>query len=132
MNHQAKAKDIGPMRLELIPLPSANVDESKTFYVDRVGFDVDHDITSGSRQRVVQLTPPGSACSVAIGVGLIDPETAPVRGLHLVVDDLELVHRTLTANGVEVSDPVDVGAGFRYANFSDPDGNIWALQQVPH
>jgi predicted enzyme related to lactoylglutathione lyase len=118
------------MRLELVPLPSTDVDRSKAFYVDRVGFTLDHDVEPGNGMRVVQLTPPGSACSIVIGVGISDPNAAPVVGLHLVVDDIDVAHSTLVGNGVAVSDVQDVGGGVRYAYFSDPDGNSWALQQI--
>jgi len=116
------------MRLELVPLRSTDVDRSKTFYVERVGFVLDHDVEPGNGMRVVQMTPPGSACSVVVGVGVGAP--APVVGLHLVVDDLELARRTLAGNGVDVSDVQDMGGGVRYAYFSDPDGNSWALQEI--
>jgi catechol 2,3-dioxygenase-like lactoylglutathione lyase family enzyme len=104
------------MRLELVPLRSTDVDRSKAFYVDQVGFLVDHDVEPGNGMRVVQLTPPGSACSIAIGV-------------HLVVDDLDAVREKLLGAGVEVSGISDMG-GVRYAYFGDPDGNSWALQQI--
>jgi catechol 2,3-dioxygenase-like lactoylglutathione lyase family enzyme len=118
------------MRLELVPLPSTDVDRSKAFYVDRVGFNVDHDVEPGNGMRVVQLTPPGSACSIVIGVGISDPNAAPVLRLHLVVDDLDVIRRTLIGNGIDVSDVNDMGGGIRYAYFTDPDGNSWALQQI--
>ena len=118
------------MRLELVPLPSTDVDLSKAFYVDQVGFHLDHDVAPGNGMRVVQLTPPGSACSIVIGVGISDPNAAPVLNLHLVVDDVDLARRTLVDNGIEVSDVQDMGGGVRYAYFSDPDGNSWALQQI--
>jgi catechol 2,3-dioxygenase-like lactoylglutathione lyase family enzyme len=118
------------MKLELVPLPSTDVDRSKSFYVDALGFHLDHDVEPGNGMRVVQMTPPGSACSIAVGVGIMADETAPVRNLHLVVDDVEAARRTLVGNGVEVSDVHDMGGGVRYAFFSDPDGNSWALQQI--
>jgi len=118
------------MRLELVPLRSTDVDRSKAFYVDQVGFDLDHDVSPGNGMRVVQLTPPGSACSVVFGVGISDPDAAPVLNLHLVVDDLESARDALAGKGVEVSDINDMGGGVRYAFFSDPDGNSWALQQI--
>lgn len=118
------------MRLELVPLRSADVDRSKAFYMDRVGFNLDHDVEPGNGMRVVQLTPPGSACSIVIGVGIGDPEAAPVLGLHLVVDDVDVARQTLIDNGVDVSGVDDMGGGVRYAYFSDPDGNSWALQQI--
>lgn len=117
------------MRLELVPLRSTDVDRSKAFYVDRVGFHLDHDVEPGNGMRVVQLTPPGSACSVVVGTGIGAPDAAPVLNLHLVVDDVDEARRALVANGVDVSDVSDMG-GVRYAFFSDPDGNSWALQQI--
>ena len=118
------------MRLELVPLLSTDVDRSKAFYADQVGFHVDHDVEPGNGMRIVQLTPPGSACSVVVGVGMGEANATPVRNLHLVVDDLEAATATLTGNGVEVSGIQDMGGGVRYAYFSDPDGNSWALQQI--
>lgn len=118
------------MRLELVPLPCTDVDAAKAFYVDQVGFVLDHDVEPGNGMRVVQLTPPGSACSVVVGVGIGDPDAPRVRGLHLVVDDLDAVRRSLLDRGVEVSGVDDMG-GVRYAHFEDPDGNGWTLQQVP-
>jgi len=118
------------MRLELVPLRSTDVDRSKAFYVDQVGFDLDHDVSPGNGMRVVQLTPPGSGCSVVFGVGISDPDAAPVLNLHLVVDDLEGARSALVGKGVDVSDINDMGGGVRYAFFSDPDGNSWALQQI--
>ena len=118
------------MRLELVPLPSKDVDRSKAFYVDQVGFQLDHDVEPGNGMRVVQLTPPGSACSIVIGVGISDPNAASVLNLHLVVDDVDLARQTLVDKGIEVSDVQDMGGGVRYAYFSDPDGNSWALQQI--
>jgi predicted enzyme related to lactoylglutathione lyase len=118
------------MRLELIPLPTVDVDRSIAFYVNRVGFVLDHDVKPGNGMRVAQLTPPGSACSIVIGVGMSDPDTAPVHGLHLVVEDIDAARRTLIDSGVDVSNVSDTGGGVRYAYFSDPDGNSWALQQI--
>lgn len=118
------------MRLELVPLVSTDVNRSKAFYADQVGFVIDHDVEPGNGMRVVQLTPPGSACSIVLGVGILEPEAAPVRGLHLVVDDLVAARRMLTVNGVEVSVVTETG-GVLYAHFSDPDGNSWVLQEIP-
>ncbi len=117
------------MRLELVPLPTSDVDRSRAFYVDRLGFTLDHDVEPGNGMRVVQLTPPGSACSVAVGVGIGDPDAPPVRNLHLVVDDVEAARAHLVSRGVEVSAVDDMG-GVKYAFFSDPDGNSWALQEI--
>ncbi len=117
------------MRLELVPLLSTDVDRSKSFYVDQVGFHLDHDVAPGNGMRVVQLTPPGSACSIVFGVGISAQDGATVQGLHLVVDDLEAARELLLSKGVEVSAVNDMG-GVRFAYFSDPDGNSWALQQI--
>jgi len=117
------------MRLELVPLPTRDVDRSKEFYVERMGFHLDHDVSPGNGFRVVQLTPPGSSCSIVVGVGMSAPDAPPVLGLHLVVDDIELVRAHLATKGVEVSDVNDMG-GVKYAYLSDPDGNSWALQQL--
>lgn len=118
------------MRLELILLLSSDIEKSKSFYIDHVGFILDHDVEPGNGMRVVQLTPPGSSCSIAFGVGILTPDAPPVHGIHLVVDDLDTVRDTLLGNGVDVSDISDMGGGVRYAYFSDPDGNSWALQQI--
>ncbi len=118
------------MKLELVPLPTKDVDRAKSFYVDRVGFVLDHDVEPGNGMRIVQLTPSGSSCSIVVGVGMVDPDDPPVRGLHLVVADIVAVRTELVGRGVEVSDVSDMG-GIRYAYFADPDGNSWALQQIP-
>ena len=118
------------MRLELVPLPASDVDRTKEFYVDQVGFHLDHDVQPGNGLRVVQLTPPGSACSIVIGVGISDPDAAAVLNLHLVVDDVERSRAHLLDKGVDVSTVNDMG-GVKYAYFSDPDGNSWALQELP-
>lgn len=117
------------MRLELVPLPTTDVDRSKHFYAEQVGFHVDHDVQPGNGMRIVQLTPPGSACSIAVGMGMGAPDAPRVQSLHLVVDDVEGARSRLVGNGVEVSDVVDMG-GVLYAFFADPDGNSWALQQI--
>ncbi|MEO8829169.1 VOC family protein [Lapillicoccus sp.] len=116
------------MRLELVPLPTADVDRSTAFYVDRLGFHLDHDVQPGNGMRVVQLTPPGSACSIVIGVS--DPDAPPVLNLHLVVDDIAHARERLASRGVDISPVNDMG-GVKYAYFSDPDANTWALQQIP-
>src|ERR1700712_3236172 len=91
------------MRIELILLPTTDVERTKAFYVDRVGFELDHDVEPGNGMRVIQLTPPGSACSIGFGTGMIDPTSPPVKGIHLVVDDLDVARETLIGTGVEVS-----------------------------
>jgi len=121
------------MRLELVPIPVADVDRAKTFYAEKVGFNVDHDVAPTGGMRVVQLTPPGSACSIVIGTGLgeitsMGPGT--VKALHLVVDDIARSREALLARGVEVGNVVDMG-GILFARFADPDGNSWLLQEIP-
>jgi catechol 2,3-dioxygenase-like lactoylglutathione lyase family enzyme len=117
------------MRLELVPLPTSDVDRSKEFYVDRLGFNLDHDVRPGNGMRVVQMTPPGSACSIAVGVGFSDPNAPRVHNLHLVVDDIEQARGHLVSKDVDISAVTDMG-GVKYAYFSDPDGNSWALQEL--
>jgi catechol 2,3-dioxygenase-like lactoylglutathione lyase family enzyme len=128
-------------KLELIVLPTTDVDRAKAFYAERAGFTVDVDHRAGDEFRVVQLTPPGSACSVTIGVGVGAP-SSPVRGMHLVVTDIEAAHAELTGRGVEVgavrhmtengwvdgADPEHADYN-SFADFPDPDGNVWVLQE---
>ncbi|MFB7114583.1 VOC family protein [Streptomyces sp. NPDC056190] len=122
-------------RLELILLPVADVDRAKAFYADRLGFKVDLDFSPNDAFRVVQLTPPGSACSIAIGVGLVGTPPGSVQGLHLVVDDIHAARAELVAHGVEVAEVEDLSAPGKptvsYAAFTDLDGNGWTLQQLP-
>jgi catechol 2,3-dioxygenase-like lactoylglutathione lyase family enzyme len=117
------------IRLELVTLPVSDVDRAKDFYV-KVGFNPDHDHTVGDDLRFVQLTPPGSACSIAIGSGLTDAEPGSVKGMQVVVDDIEVARDELRGRGVEVSDVQDFPWG-RFVFFQDPDGNAWAVQQIP-
>ncbi len=120
------------MRLEVVPLPVLDVDVSKAFYLDQVGFVLDHDVEPGNGMRVVQLTPPGSSCSIVIGTGMGDPSTrGRVENLHLVVADISAARTELTARGVEIGEINELGGGVKYAHFADPDGNSWALQEVP-
>ncbi len=120
------------MRLELIPLPTEDVERSKAFYADTIGFVVDHDVQPGPGVRIIQLTPPGSSCSIALMTGMgPDPgRQGRVHGLHLVVDDLEVVRSRLVARGAGVGEIRNLG-GVRYASFNDPDGNSWELQEIP-
>ena len=118
-------------RLELVQVPVSDVDRAKEFYVERAGFEADHDHRVSDEVRFVQLTPPGSACSIAIGTGLgPGMEPGSVRGLQLVVDDADAAREELAARGVEVSDVQDFPWG-RFVFFSDPDGNGWAVQAIP-
>jgi catechol 2,3-dioxygenase-like lactoylglutathione lyase family enzyme len=116
-------------RLELVAVPVSDVDRAKAFYVDQVGFNPDHDHTVNEDLRFVQLTPPGSACSITIGKGVTDAEPGSVRGLQVVVDDADAAHDDLASRGVQVSDVQDFPWG-RFVFFSDPDGNAWAVQQI--
>lgn len=121
------------MKLELVPIPVADVDRAKAFYVERLGFVEDVDVRPADGVRVVQLTPPGSACSVGFGEGLPAYDEAPpgsTKALHLVVNDIEAARTELLGRGVEVSPVQDVGGGVRYAGFADPDGNTLTLQEM--
>jgi predicted enzyme related to lactoylglutathione lyase len=117
------------MKLELVIMPVTDIDRAKSFYADQVGFVVDHDQTVNPELRFVQLTPPGSGCSIAIGRGLTEAEPGSVKGMQLVVTDIEAVHAELAARGAQVSDIEDLAWG-SFVYFSDPDGNAWAIQQV--
>jgi len=118
------------MKIELILLPSKDLAESKDFYANKLGFHVDHDVEPGNGIHVIQLTPPGSACSIAIGTGMGTEDSAPVKNIHLVVDDIDEARKQLVAKGVEIGDVLDMGGGIKYAYFSDPTGNTWALQEL--
>src|SRR5688500_17054364 len=122
------------MKLELVPLPVADVDRAKAFYVDKRGFNEDVDVTPTEGLRIVQLTPPGSACSILLGTGMpmiSDMNPGTVQGLHLVVNDIEQTRAELAGRGVEIGEIEDVGGGVRYAWFKDPDGNSLGLQEMP-
>jgi len=122
------------LKLEVIPIPVSDVDAAKAFYVEQVGFNLDHDARPTEQLRVVQMTPPGSACSVAIGQGLPLGEPGSVKGVQLVVEDLDAVREQLAGRGVGVSDIQQLGPegtpGSRFAFFDDPDGNTWAVQEL--
>ena len=117
-------------KLELVAIPVSDVDRAKSFYVDRVGFVLDHDHTVSDEIRFVQLTPPGSACSIALGKGVTDAAPGSVRGMQMVVADVDAARAELAERGVEVSDVQAFGWG-SFVFFSDPDGNGWAVQQLP-
>jgi predicted enzyme related to lactoylglutathione lyase len=117
-------------RLELIQVPVSDVERAKAFYADKAGFDVDMDAEVGGGVRFIQLTPPGSKASIAIGNGLTDMVPGSVKGLQLVVQDIEAARDDLSSRGVEVGDVQDFPWG-RFVFFEDPDGNSWAVQQVP-
>ena len=120
------------MKLELIPLPVSDVDRAIAFYADQLGFNKDVDVQPSEGVRVVQLTPDGSACSIGFGTGLdvYMGEPGSVRGVHLVVPDLDEARAELVARGVEVGEIHDFGGGVRGADFSDPDGNTFELQEM--
>lgn len=117
-------------KLELVAIPVSDVDRAKAFYTDKVGFNADYDQTVSAELRFVQLTPPGSGCSIALGKGIVDGEPGSVRGLQMVVADIEEAHKELVARGAEVSEIQDLDWG-RFVFFADPDGNKWAVQQPP-
>ena len=131
------------LKLELVLIPVADVDRAKAFYVERAGFNLDVDHQASEEFRVVQMTPPGSACSITIGKGITDAAPGSVRGTHLVVSDIEAARAELIDRGVEVSDIRHFESGEwlpgpdpahrdynSFADFSDPDGNTWVLQEA--
>ena len=116
-------------KLELIAVPVSDVDRAKAFYTEKAGFVADHDHTVSDEVRFVQVTPPGSACSIAFGKGVSESEPGSLQGLQVVVDDIEAAHAELKRRGAPVSDVDDQPWG-RFVYFSDPDGNAWAVQQI--
>jgi catechol 2,3-dioxygenase-like lactoylglutathione lyase family enzyme len=118
------------MKLELVPVPVTDVDRAKAFYVDQVGFNADHDHQVSDTLRFVQLTPPGSACSIVIGTGITEMAPGSQQGLQVVVGDIEEAQQQLRGNGVATSEIDDQPWG-RFIFFSDPDGNTWSVQQLP-
>ena len=118
------------LKLELVQVPVSDVDRAKAYYTEKVGFNADVDIAVREGLRFVQLTPPGSACSIAIGTGLSDMQPGTVQGLQVVVKDIQAARAELVDRGVEVGE-VEVFDWGSFVFFSDPDGNGWALQQIP-
>jgi catechol 2,3-dioxygenase-like lactoylglutathione lyase family enzyme len=120
------------MKLELVPIPVSDIDRAKAFYVDQLGFSEDLDVRPTDSIRVVQLTPPGSACSIVLGAGLplIEMEPGSIRGIHLVIKDIDEARRALISRGVDVDEIDDQGRGVKYAGFKDPEGNSWTLQEM--
>jgi catechol 2,3-dioxygenase-like lactoylglutathione lyase family enzyme len=122
------------MKLEVIGIPVSDVDAAKAFYVERVGFGLDHDVRPAPGMRVVQMTPPGSACSVVIGEGMPLGEPGTTRGAQLVVEDIDAARAELAGRGVPISEVQQLGPegtpGSRFAFFQDPDGNGWSLQEI--
>jgi catechol 2,3-dioxygenase-like lactoylglutathione lyase family enzyme len=117
-------------KLELVPVPVSDVDRAKAFCTEKAGFNADHDHTVSDEIRFVQLTPPGSACSITVGTGIVDTAPGSVQGLQLVVGDIHAARAELLERGVEVSDVQEFPWG-AFVFFSDPDGNGWAVQEVP-
>lgn len=117
-------------KLELVPIPVSEIDRAISFYVEKVGFRLDHDHTVSDEIRFVQLTPPGSACSIALGKGIVDSAPGSVRGLQMVVSDIHEARRHLVERGVEVSEVQNFPWG-AFVFFRDPDGNSWSVQQIP-
>lgn len=122
------------MKLEVVAIPVADVDAAKAFYVEQVGFNLDHDVSPAPGMRVVQMTPPGSSCSVVIGEGMPLGEPGTTKGPQLVVEDIDTARRELAGRGVSISDVQQLGPegapGSRFAFFTDPDGNGWSLQEI--
>jgi catechol 2,3-dioxygenase-like lactoylglutathione lyase family enzyme len=122
-------------RLEVVQVPVSDVDRAKDFYTERMGFNADHDTWVADDTRVVQLTPPGSACSIVIGTGLTDKPPGSAAGLQLVVADMDAAVADLGARGLDVGEVQVLGApdrpGFKHVFFSDPDGNRWTVQEIP-
>jgi catechol 2,3-dioxygenase-like lactoylglutathione lyase family enzyme len=121
-------------RLEVVVVPVSDVDRAKEFYAGMMGFVVDHDTSFGDGTRVVQLTPPGSACSIAIGTGIAQMEPGSVKGLQLVVTDMATAYEELSGRGLELGEVQELGRpgrpGFKFVFFNDPDGNGWAVQEI--
>jgi len=121
------------MKLEVVPIPVSDVDAAKAFYTEKVGFNLDNDVRPNPGMRVVQMTPPGSACSVVIGEGLPLGKPGSVKGVQLVVQDIDAARKALASRGVPVGAVQQLGPegspGSRYVFFEDPDGNLWAVQE---
>jgi catechol 2,3-dioxygenase-like lactoylglutathione lyase family enzyme len=117
-------------KIELVAIPVTDVDRAKAFYVDQVGFNADHDVQVNEGLRFVQLTPPGSACSIVMGTGITEMPPGSQKGIQVVVEDAEAARQELIGRGVRASD-VDLQPWGSFVTFSDPDGNTWALQQLP-
>ncbi len=117
-------------KLELVPIPVSDVDAAKQFYMEKMGFTLDHDVSTSPQFRVVQLTPPGSACSICFGRGIVKTAPGSVQGLHLVVSDIYAARAQLLERGVEVSEVKELGTGIFFVFLKDPDGNSWAVQRV--
>jgi predicted enzyme related to lactoylglutathione lyase len=132
-NSKENLPAVPDMRLELVPVPVSDVDRSKAFYLEKAGFQLNVDVRPNDTMRVIQFTPPGSACSIVFGTGmgeLTDMQPGSIKGLHLVVEDINEAREALVNRGLEVAEVWDI-QGVKYAGFSDPDGNMWLLQEFP-
>jgi catechol 2,3-dioxygenase-like lactoylglutathione lyase family enzyme len=122
------------LKLEVVPIPVSDVDAAKAFYTEKVGFNLDHDMRPNDGMRIVQMTPPGSACSVVIGEGLPIGDPGSVKGVQLVVEDIDVVREELAGRGVSVGEVQQLGPegspGSRFCFFEDPEGNGWAVQEL--
>src|SRR6059058_1157820 len=132
-NTKANLPAVPDMKLELVPVPVSDVDRAKAFYVEKAGFKLEVDVHPTDTMRVIQFTPPGSACTIVFGTGMgeiTDMKPGSVKGLHLVVDDINKTREALVKRGIEVGEITDFKS-VKYAEFRDPDGNLWLLQEFP-
>ena len=132
-NNKENMAAVPDMKLELVPVPVSDVDRAKAFYVEKAGFKLEVDVRPTDTMRVVQLTPPGSACSIVFGTGMGDisaMQPGSVKGLHLVVADINKAREALVKRGLDVAEVWDIQR-VKYTGFSDPDGNAWLLQEFP-
>jgi len=132
-NNNANSMTVPDMKLELVPVPVSDIERAKAFYIEKAGFKLEVDVRPNDTMRVIQLTPPGSACTIVFGTGLgsiSDMQPGSVKGLHLVVADIQASRAALMQRGLEVGAVTDNG-GVKYAEFSDPYGNLWLLQEFP-
>ena len=125
----AKGRCAVDWKLELVAVPVSDVDRAKAFYTEKIGFNEDHDHKVSDELRFVQLTPPGSACSIALGTGIVRSQPGSLQGVQLVVSDIEAARAELVERGVDVSEVQDLPGGL-FVFFSDPDGNGWSVQQI--
>jgi predicted enzyme related to lactoylglutathione lyase len=130
LDNQLKGRRTVDWKIELVAIPVSDVDRAKIFYIEKAGFNADHDHRVSNEVRFVQLTPPGSACSIAIGTGISQAEPGSVQGMQIVVSDINAARAELVERGVEVSEVQEFDWG-SFVFFSDPDGNGWAVQQIP-
>ncbi|MDQ2805929.1 MAG: VOC family protein [Chloroflexota bacterium] len=132
-NDNANRMPVPDMKLELVPVPVSDIERAKAFYIEKAGFKLEVDVQPNDTMRVIQLTPPGSACTIVFGTGMgaiSAMQPGSVKGLHLVVADIEASRAALMERGLEVGAVTDMG-GVKFAEFSDPDGNSWLLQEFP-